>query len=190
MAIKYDSPNCGEIELLMEPDEPAYIYGLLPDEGTLVEWGCGGSTIYFLDQLKPGQTLVSIEHNQNWYEKISETIANHPNIDQHVFLFIPPDGVANSYYARPEEEMPCGLEDYIVPDMDLIESADVFLVDGVARGPTAAFLARKAKDTAHVLIHDYKGRENWYHWAARCFDYEYIPDDMVLCHMSNTKIGD
>ena len=111
MSRVYDSPNCGEIEIQMQPDEPDYIYGLIPDEGTLVEWGCGGSTVYFLDHLKPGQILISIEHNRQWYDKISELIKNHPNIEQHVFLFIPPDGISNPYYARPEEEMPCGLED-------------------------------------------------------------------------------
>ena len=190
MSETYNSLHCGDIEILMQLDEPAYIYDLVPEEGTLIEWGCGGSTMYFLDHLKPGQTLVSIEHNRQWYDQVSERIQNHPNIEQHVFLFIPSDGVSNTYYARPEEEMPCGLEDYIVFDMDTIKTADVFFLDGVARGPTAAFLSRQAKDTAHVLIHDYKGRENWYHWAARCFDYEYVPESMVLCHMSNTKIGD
>jgi hypothetical protein len=72
--------------------------------------------------------------------------------------------------------------------MDIIEAGDVFLVDGIGRGPTAAFLSRRVKDSAHVIIHDYKGRELWYDWAANCYDHKVIPEDMVLVHMSNLPI--
>jgi hypothetical protein len=187
MAVTYKSAHCGDIDILMVEEEPTYIHGLLPDDGTLVEWGCGGSTIYFLDNLKENQYLVSIEHNKQWYDKISNLIETHPNIDRHVFLYIPSE-LPNNHYARPEEDMGCGLTEYICPDIDIIQSADVFLVDGIGRGPTAAFLARKAKQDAHVIIHDYQGRELWYDWASNCFDYKVTPENMTLCHMSNTKI--
>lgn len=187
MSIIHNSPTCGDIELLMEPAEPGYIFGLLPEDGTLVEWGCGGSTIYFLDNLNENQLLVSIEHNKQWYDAISEKIKDHPNIDRHVFLYIPPE-IPNNYYARPEEEMGCGLTDYICPDMEIIEAGDVFLVDGIGRGPTAAFLSRRVKDSAHVIIHDYAGRELWYDWAANCYDHKVVPEEMVLVHMSNLPI--
>lgn len=184
MSIIHNSPTCGDVEMLMEPAEPGFIYGLLPEDGTLVEWGCGGSTIYFLDNLKESQYLVSIEHNAEWYEKVSEMIKDHPNIDRHVFLFIPPDGVTNNYYARPEEEMPCGLNEYICFDIDTIKQADVFLVDGIARGPTAAFLATVTKPEAHVIIHDYRGREGWYGWVENCYANHEKPEGMVLCHFT------
>jgi len=187
MAIEYDSKTCGPTTLLMTEVEPGYIFDLLPDDGTLVEWGCGGSTIYFLDHLKEGQTLVSIEHTEDWYDTISEKIKDHPNIDRHVFLLIPPE-IRNTYYARPEEEMGCGLSEYICPDIDLITSADVFLVDGIGRGPTAAFLSRKVKESAHVIIHDYQGRELWYDWAANCFDYRKELEDATLVHLSNSPL--
>jgi len=187
MAVTYKSAHCGDIDILMNEGEPSYIYGLLPDDGTLIEWGCGGSTVYFLDNLKENQYLVSIEHNKQWYDKISNLIENHPNIDRHVFLYIPSE-IPNNHYARPEEDMGCGLTEYICPDIDIIQSADVFLVDGIGRGPTAAFLSKKARQDAHVIIHDYQGRELWYDWASNCFDYKVIPENMTLCHMSNTKI--
>lgn len=187
MSITHKSPNCGDIELLMQPREPQYILDLVPENGTLVEWGCGGSTVYFLDNLKEGQTLVSIEHNEQWYNKILDLVKNHPNVDKHVFLYIPPE-IPNPYYARPEEEHPCGLRDYICPDVDIIEQGDVFLVDGIARGATAAFLAVRAKKEAQVIIHDYLGRENWYDWAVQCFDYSVQPEGTVLCHMAYTEI--
>lgn len=188
MSIQHDSPHCGPTTLLMEPAEPGYIYSLLPEEGTLVEWGCGGSTVFFLDNLKEGQYLVSIEHNDKWFEDMSEKIKDHPNIDRHVFLYIPPEGINNPYYARPEEEMPCGLGDYMSFDLDTIKSADVFLIDGIARSPTAAFLATQVKETAHVLIHDAVGREDWYHWASNCYKHWKYPEGTLLLHMSNTEI--
>lgn len=182
----FDSPTCGKTEILMTLREPGYILDLVPDDGTLVEWGCGGSTIYFLDNLKPNQILVSIEHNNDWYNKIKDKLANHPNIDRHVFLYIP-STVANPYYARPEEESPCGLVDYINPSEDIISNADVFLVDGIARGPIAAFLSVKAKPSAQVIIHDYLGREEWYDWAVACFKNKEQPIDTVLVHLSNEE---
>lgn len=187
MSIEYNSPHCGPTTLLMETAEPEYIYSLLPEEGTLVEWGCGGSTVFFLDNLKENQYLISIEHNDKWFEDMSEKLKDHPNIDRHVFLYIPPE-IPNPYYARPEEEMACGLEDYINFDMDTIKTADVFLIDGIARGPTAAFLSNHVKDSAQVLIHDYKGRELWYHWAALCFKHSVVPEECILLHMSNSEI--
>lgn len=187
MTVTYNSSHHGEIEILMTEAEPVYIHGLLPDNGILVEWGCGGSTVYFLDHLKDEQYLVSIEHNKQWYDKISEKIKDHPNIDRHIFLYIPSE-VPNPHYARPEEDMGCGLAEYICPDLSIIETADVFLVDGIGRGPTAAFLSKKAKQDAHVIIHDYQGRETWYGWASNCFDHQVSPADMTLCHMSNTPI--
>lgn len=188
MGLIYNSAHTGDIEILMTESEPSYIYNLLPDNGTLVEWGCGGSTIYFLDNLKESQYLVSIEHNKQWYDKISALVETHPNKDRHIFLYIPSE-IPNPYYARPEEDMGCGLTEYICPDMNLIKTADVFLVDGIGRGPTAAFLSRRIKQDANVIIHDYQGRELWYDWASNCFDYKVKPATMTLCHMSNTKIN-
>lgn len=188
MAITHNSPNCGDITLLMDPAEPGYIFSLVPEDGTLVEWGCGGSTVYFLDNLKENQYLVSIEHNEKWYSDMSDKIKDHPNIDRHVFLFIPPNGVDNSYFARPEEEMPCGLEEYMNFDSDTIRNADVFFIDGVGRSCTAAFLATQVKESAHVLIHDLRGREAWYKWATLCYKNWKQPDDTGLLHMSNSEI--
>lgn len=189
MNVEYDSPHCGKMAILMTEVEPEYIFGLLPEDGTLVEWGCGGSTVYFLDHLKENQYLVSIEHNADWYNKVSELIKDHPNIDRHVFLYIPSE-VPNPYYGRAEEDMGCGLTEYICPDIDLINSADVFLVDGIGRGPTAAFLSRRTKESAHVIIHDYKGRETWYDWAANCFDHQKKLDEggATFIHLSNSPI--
>ena len=188
MSTAYYKSQLGEIEIQMTEAEPSYIMGLLPENGTMVEWGCGGSTLYFLDNLKDGQYLISVEHNKQWYDKISDRIKEHPNIERHIFLYIPSE-VTNTYYARPEEDMGCGLAEYICPSMDIIKTADVFLVDGIGRGPTAAFLSKKAKQDAHVIIHDYQGRETWYGWASNCFHYQVSPADMTLCHMSNTPIN-
>lgn len=187
MGIPYNSPHCGFIELHMEPKDPKYILELLPEEGTLVEWGCGGSTVYFLDNLKEGQTLVTIEHRKDWYDSISNQIKNHPNLDSHVFLFVPSD-IPNNHFAKPEEETPCGLADYICPDVDLIEQGDVFFVNGVARGAVVAFLSRRARQDAHVILHDFNSRVDWYGWAVPCFDYSVEPDDMIILHLSNTQI--
>ena len=189
--INYVSPHVGEIEIQFHPCEREYVLNLLPENGTLVEWGCGGSTVFFLDNLKENQYLITIEHVEFWYDKISEKIKDHPNIDRHAFLFIPIK-IQNTYYARPEEEMPCGTEDYIFFDKESIQNSDVFFIDGVSRGAVAAALRHQIKESSHVIIHDYKGREVWYDWAVKCYNYNATlsDDDSTLVHMFNIPKGD
>lgn len=189
MSLQYQSPVCGKTDILMQQIEIDYVKSLFPDNGLMIEWGCGGSTIYFLDHLKPNQHMISIEHYQEWYDKVADKIKHHPNGTRHILYHykrIPE--IPKNYYAQPEEETPVGLEQYICPDLDKIKNADVLFVDGIARGPTAAFLSRRVKDSAHVLIHDYGGREAWYDWAANCFDYKKVLDGASLIHLSNSPI--
>jgi hypothetical protein len=174
----------------MNPDEieyfEKYIAGL-PPKAKLVEWGSGGSTTMFLENMGDGHTLYSIEHNEGWFEKVTEVLKDHPRRSQLVYMFIPPEVQLSFWgYGQPKEENPCFLREYLNPEIAFegtrIWDADMYLVDGIARGANLAVINRRSLPilgpgasveegtlpyhSPDVFIHDYKGREEWYQWAV------------------------
>jgi hypothetical protein len=156
----------------------AYLQGL-PKKARLVEWGAGGSTAMFLEHLKPHQTLISIEHNPEWFRRVSEALSDHPRRNRLTLLYVQPKENAFHHgasphgfwgYGHPLEENPAFLEEYIDPELASefvrVFDADVFLVDGIARGACLAAIRLKARADADVFIHDYRSRETWYDWAV------------------------
>lgn len=170
----------------MWPDEVAHLEEMvasLPDDAKIMEWGSGGSTTMLLENLKPKQTLVSIEHNPDWFNKICEALRDHPKREQLQYYFVKMNltiekhGVTKELdheywgYGDPPEENPCFLYQYMDPFFGdpVLRSydADLYLVDGIARGPVMAKIFMNAtKRQAPVYIHDYVGRESWYEWIA------------------------
>lgn len=162
----------------MYPEEIAYweeYFSTLPTNARIVEWGSGGSTTMFLDLMKDGQQLVSIEHNDEWYDKVSDSVKEHPRFKQLTYIKINIDDNLKNIdfyrYGSPYEENPVFIDSYIAPlsaRPDLF-NADVFFVDGIARAAILATIRVKANSKAEVFIHDYAGRETWYEWAVSLF---------------------
>lgn len=164
----------------------------LKDGASIVEWGSGGSTLMILDNLKPNQRFFSIEHDQEWGNKVIERATNHKNNNQFIYIItgLPTmntkteDGVELLHTDYEEhkkymmgkflEENPCYIANYIDPTTldkafkDILKS-DFFLVDGLARGAVLATLKLKGKKGAKVILHDYLGREYEYAWAVRLY---------------------
>ena len=175
----------------LDPDEITFFEQFLgnkvPDT-KMVEWGSGGSTTMFIKHFKTGR-LVSIEHNEEWYNKVSEEIVigeEYPReiCDNFVYLFKPPmigerRLEINFYgYGVPFEENPCFASTYIDPTGDVfcppyIWNSDIYFVDGICRGAVLATIHAKAKNrNAAVFIHDYYGPEKrvpWYNWASNLY---------------------
>lgn len=163
------------LPVTMNADEVDYFKKLLselPPAAKMVEWGSGGSTELFLDYFGPGRQLISIEHNQEWYDKVTKAVENHPNRKNLTYLFIPPEVDLRFYgYGVPNEENPCFNQEYINPELAFddvkIWDANIFLIDGISRGACLATVAVKSIfKESKVFIHDYKGREKWYDWAT------------------------
>ena len=166
----------------MNDDEVAYFESFLPGlpkKTKLVEWGSGGSTTMFLEHLKPRQKLISIEHNKEWFDKVSDSLREHPKRDQLTYIYVAPkpnphfrgtDPVNFWGYGHPYEENPAYLEEYVDPELAVdglqIFDADFFLVDGIARGACLASLRVRARKSAVIFLHDYTSRETWYDWAV------------------------
>lgn len=153
----------------------------------MVEWGSGGSTTMFIKYFNTGR-LVSIEHNQEWYNKVSKEIVvgdeySQEVHDNFVYLFKPPVFEGGQVdlrfygYGVPYEENPCFASTYIDPSNHPsspdIWGSDIYFVDGICRGAVLATISAKARNrNAAVFIHDYYGPEKrvpWYNWASNLY---------------------
>lgn len=171
-------------EIQMQDDEIESIVTAIknmPDNGIMIEWGSGGSTVHWLLNMRKNQRLITIEHNPEWYKKVNYTIINYyPELkDRHTMhlyepihnlLEIIPDSFYKHWYGHVNEEHPVGLTHYLNPINDDDWKADIFLVDGIARAVTALVIRHKStQENPTIFMHDFKGREHWYGWVLQFF---------------------
>lgn len=171
----------------MMPPEVEFIIKAIkemPDNGLIVEWGSGGSTCKWLETISKKQRLISIEHNREWYEKVLNTVSStFPDIGDRFTLFYKPEKLQERYnhgYGDIAEENPFGMDEYVLPTPE-ISNANIFIVDGLARGACVAIatIIRKNKDSL-ILIHDYSPRVIAYNWISQLFDIEIIETMAIL----------
>jgi hypothetical protein len=159
------------MEPYLYPDEqPIFLDFIksIPANGKIVEWGSGGSTVKILDTITDSQSVISIEHDKEWYDKIFNelTLKNKSNW---TLLHRTESGLYQHNVGTPDDENPVGYDEYIFPD-DSILDGNFFFIDGVARSSIALMLLARAKNRdAVVLIHDANHRGVFYSWAARLF---------------------
>jgi hypothetical protein len=178
--------NYGNIkEMLMFPEETQcvldHIKNLKPN-GLMVEWGTGGSTCKWLENLQHDQKLITIEHESNWYYNVKASVKDHfGNLPESKFKFILA-GLEEGfyqYYGVPQEENPVGLRKYINPSEEIFD-ADIFFIDGIARGACAmSVLLNRTKKDSVLFIHDYKPRVTWYNWVTQFCNVELIGTTLV-----------
>lgn len=143
----------------------------MPKDGLMVEWGSGGSTCKWLETLTDSQKLITIEHNENWYNRVGRAVVTEFGdvSDKFTFYHIPEKYIEHGYGSLVEEH-PCGTAEYINPD-DKIWEADIFFIDGIVRGACLlTTLFKRKKPDSVIMIHDYVGREAWYDWAVQHCD--------------------
>lgn len=135
----------------------------VPEFGTIVEWGSGGSTVFLANNKPQGASLISVEHYKEWYDKVKPEVADIPFVE---YCFAPPDDPTWQAFATIEEENPEHLAYYINTPGDIM-TVDLFLVDGVARGTILDRIAQEAKPSAVVLLHD--AERDWYNSHLTAF---------------------
>tara|TARA_Y100000310_G_scaffold65582_1_gene61073 strand:- start:2977 stop:3189 length:213 start_codon:yes stop_codon:yes gene_type:complete len=59
------------IDIYMQAAEGKLISKYLNSKKVMLEWGAGGSTVYFSKLVKQ---YISIEHNLEWYNKVKKEI--------------------------------------------------------------------------------------------------------------------
>jgi len=162
-----------EHPIQMEQDEIDLISRTIKKQSSsslMVEWGSGASTIKWLQEMDDDQRLISIEHSKQWYSLVEPVIASSGVLAPKLRYYLcEPNGYWKHGYGYPAEENPMGLDRYFCPD-DKIFDADIFLIDGIARGVCALMvLYRSRKPNPIIFIHDWHRRQPWYSWAVQFF---------------------
>lgn len=161
-----------EIQMVQfDSDKICSIINAMPDDGLMVEWGSGGSTCRWIETLTNKQKLITIEHNENWYNRVTRAIeAEFGDVkDKFTFHHIPEKYIEHGY-GHLGEEHPCGTDEYLNPN-DVMWDADIYFIDGIARATCLiTVLFKRRKRNSVIMIHDYVGREEWYSWSVQHCD--------------------
>lgn len=139
----------------MDNREIKLIESYLTKDDIMLEWGCGGSTLYFP---KFVNKYYSIEHNKEWFEKIKKEVFDNVNIN-YVSNNLP-----RTHPTKKEQFL-----DYINSVDNLgVNKFDKVLIDGRARNFCAEKIIPYLKEDSVVFIHDFWKRYryhnvfNWY----------------------------
>lgn len=153
----------------MTPKEIAVMESILLSYGKhvdVLEWGSGGSTIYFTEFLKNKEisySWTSIEYNKIWYERISDLAKEDKNIKLVLF------DVGNTELKQREIPM----NEYVAYPSTLGKKYDVILVDGRKRRRCLLEAVTLLKPGGVALLHD--ARRTYYHAAFSAY-----PDSRML----------
>lgn len=170
----------------MEEDEAVIAAEYIKGQNKILEWGSGGTTLYFPQFVKH---YVSIEHDITWYNKIVFDVSE--NVDYHRIpiheakldkeldeaaadcLMGAGDTVLQEgityWNTRGHFDWHCGV-DYINKPFELEHrDYDVVLVDGRCRSMCAYASLKLLKPGGILLFHDFIPRQ-YYHGILKYYD--------------------
>lgn len=139
-----------------ERDAIIFLESILTPDMVLFEWGAGRSTQWFADRVK---SIVSIEHQQKWYDVVSVYLKNRSNAK---LLLIGTD----------KEEYPKVISKYVDETFDLVS------VDGRRRCECVREAMSKVKENGWLLLDDlqrsrYRGAKNLFSsWTLHEFKFQ------------------
>ena len=122
---------------------------------TMLEYGCGGSTLFFSHHVKE---YYSVEHDEEWYNKIKPITPKNVHIKHIEKNYDTPERKRVSAYnweGLDTSSRFIDFKDYIEYPASLSMKFDSVLIDGRARPECAKFIVPYLKDNATVFIHDY-----------------------------------
>lgn len=137
------------IRPLMGNTHRAAILHSIPTGGTMLEWGCGGTTHWLRAHLTKKQTLVSIEHNPVWARRIGGVILHKLDIATGC------KGAEIYPYDQNDRAF-----DYVRAHGVEFDSFDVILVDGVLRNQCLRAAVSMLKPDGVIFLHD--AQRDWY----------------------------
>ncbi|MDX9911771.1 MAG: class I SAM-dependent methyltransferase [Phycisphaerales bacterium] len=144
------------MRVLMGERQRERILSMLPEGGRMLEWGSGGSTLWFGERLPRGAKMVSVEHHAQWADEVRDWVAHLENVE---LRFRPSNGPERAN-ATIEEEDARGLEEYVRATRGEDEKFDVILVDGVARCVCMERARELLAPGGTIFLHD--AQRDWY----------------------------
>jgi len=133
----------------------------------IVEWGSGGSTVSWLFNLTSNQTFISIEHDPEWFKKVTKILDEQTDLKDIVdnnfkYYLFPKEGPLGNHVGQFDfDEF---AKDYLEGPKDIdIWDANVYFVDGINRLQCALNVFEKAQNRdAIVYLHDYGSNKHAY----------------------------
>lgn len=127
----------------MHISEIQLIEKYLSPDTIMLEWGSGGSTLYFSSLVKK---YYSIEHDQKWFNKLVQK-----NIPDNTYMYIVPPDIE----VPPPESTHEAYRGYIEKAGTFKTKFDAVLIDGRARLACAIYIKKHLHQNSFVFIHDF-----------------------------------
>ncbi len=146
--------HTNSLNVWMTEKEKALLLSHLNQDDSYLEWGSGGSTI---EAAKIVKVLVSIEHDSEWYKKVSDELKlnRKPGLDYDYRLVL--SDKPRSFPNVKREEF----ESYITEVHKINRTYDKVLIDGRARTWCAEEVRQYLNQNAIVFIHDWDRPHYW-----------------------------
>lgn len=135
--------------MLMTQPEARFFLSALKPAHKVLEWGSGSSTAEIADIV---ESVVSIEHDKGWFDRVCRTIGQRKNVVQIFCAAKPPyndrtdgDGTGMQFHDYISAPVRLGWKQYF----------DVVLIDGRARAECAHVCPIITRPDGLVFIHDF-----------------------------------
>lgn len=140
----------------MKKNEEEFLKKYVNKDSIILEWGSGESTLFFSNICKH---IVSIEHDENWFNKIKQKYKNYNNLD--LILKTPNidyiDGIDDGSLEQ--------FLDYIKAPCSFNFEYNLILIDGRARVECAKILKNlNISENCIIFVHDYFSRKEEYNY--------------------------
>ena len=156
----------------MHSSEINLIISHLNINDTMLEWGCGGSTVLFSKFVKE---YYSIEHNKGWYEQVKNKIKE-KELQNIKFFHVPTNDGINKDFIAPHEGQNLThkerYKNYIEFPNQWGVKFDKILIDGRARQFCVEECIPFLNKGGIVIFHDFwmHGRDRYREAALKYFD--------------------
>ncbi len=140
--------NYTKIVMIMTKREINCIEKYLKSSDTMIEWGAGGSTLYFSKRTK---FYVSIEDSKIWYKRVLKAINKEPDLKKKVVILNIKSNEAKSFPSKRSEFI-----DYIEIVKKLNHKWDKVLIDGRARVHCGKEVKPYLKKKSIIFLHDFQ----------------------------------
>jgi len=140
--------NYTKIIMIMTKREINCIEKYLKSSDTMIEWGAGGSTLYFSKKTK---FYVSIEDSKIWYKRVLKAINKEPDLKKKVVILNIKSNEARSFPSKRSEFI-----DYIEIVKKLNHKWDKVLIDGRARIYWGKEVKPYLKKDSIIFLHDFQ----------------------------------
>jgi len=138
-----------EISPFISEDAISYLDNFIVKNHCVFEYGSGYSTLWLAQRCK---SIVSIEHDRFWHEKVSNEILN-KNVKNAEVFFIEADKTINRKFYSDRKMK--SFEKYVKKIMEFNdEYFDIIMIDGRARPSCVEYSIKKVKNNGILILDD------------------------------------